>query len=178
MARLNVVDPKSATGRVKEIFDGPLKGMEINLFKGMANSPVGLDTYLGFAGALKSAKLSGKEGEAIALAVGEDNNCDYCVAAHTTLGQKQGLSEDQTVAIRKNESTGDNRIDALVAFARAINENRGFVSDEDVQSFRDAGFDDGAIVEVLVYVTLNTYTNFFNHINQTEVDFPAVPALA
>jgi len=178
MARLNIVNPSESTGRVKEIFDGPLKGMEINIFKGLANSPVGLEAYLGLAGAQKAGKLSGPELEAVALTIGEANNCEYCVAAHTVLGQKAGLTEDQTVTIRKGDPTGDARIDAISAFARSINDNRGFVSDEDIQSFRNAGFGDDAIVEVLVTVALNTFTNYFNHINKTEVDFPAVPALA
>ena len=35
MPRLNVIDPEKATGKAKEIFDGPLKGMQLNIFKGM-----------------------------------------------------------------------------------------------------------------------------------------------
>ncbi len=178
MSRLTPVDPKNATGRVKEVFDGPLKGMEKNIFKGMANSPVGLDAYLGLAGATKGGTLSGKERETIALALGEANSCDYCVAAHTAIGQMEGLTEDQTVAARSGDSLGDAKLDALRDFAVAINEKNGFVTDEDVASFKDAGYTDAQIVEVVASYALNIYTNVFNHVNKTESDFPAVPALA
>ena len=48
MGRLNTVNPNEATGRVKEILDGPLSQVkDKNIFKAMANSPVGLEAYLG-----------------------------------------------------------------------------------------------------------------------------------
>lgn len=179
MPRLQVIEPANAQGRVREIFDGPLKAMPINLFKGMANSAVGLDAYLGLSGALKgNGRLTPAQSEAIALRIGEENNCDYCVAAHTVLGKKGGLTEDQTVALRKGEKTGNQSLDAPVAFADAILRTKGFVSDQDIADFKAAGFDDGHIVEVVTIYALNTFTNVFNHINQTAVDFPAPPALA
>ncbi|MEL7473832.1 MAG: carboxymuconolactone decarboxylase family protein, partial [Planctomycetota bacterium] len=98
MARLQVVDPATASGRAKEIFDGPLKGKHFNIFKGMANSPAVLDFYLGMGGAASKFELTGAQQEAIQLAVGEANGCGYCVAAHTAIGKGAGLSEEQTVA--------------------------------------------------------------------------------
>ncbi len=178
MARLNVVDPANATGPAKEAFDGPLKAMPINLFKSMANSPTGLATYLGIAGALGHSKFTDAQKEAVALVVGELNSCDYCVAAHTMLGTKAGLSEDQTVALRSGQSTGDDSIDALAAFTRRLVETRGFVEDADLENFKAAGYTDESVIDVLVLFTLNTYTNYVNHVNQTEVDFPAAPVLA
>jgi uncharacterized peroxidase-related enzyme len=177
MARLNLVDPANATGRVKEVFDGPLKGKHLNIFKGLANSSSGLDAYLSLNQALSTSAFSASEKEAIALIVGEKNNCDYCVAAHTAIAKGHGLSEEQTVKIRKGEKTGDDRIDAIVAFASRIVETRGFVEDQDLEQFKAAGFDDGAVVDLIVAYSLNVLTNTFNHINETEVDFPKVPEL-
>jgi hypothetical protein len=42
---------------------------------------------------------------------------------------------------------------------------------------RDAGWDDAAIADIVAVTALNIYTNFFNHVNDTEVDFPEPPAL-
>lgn len=177
MPRLPVINPANATGRVKEIFDGPLKGKHINIFKGMANSPVGLDAYLAIAGALSKSKLSKAEQEAIALALAEANDCDYCLAAHTVLGKQAGLSESQTLGARRGDIADDPKLNALVRFTVQLNEKNGFVSDKDLADFKAAGYDDAHIVEVLVVVTLNTYTNLFNHVNDTAIDFPAPPAL-
>ena len=177
MPRLAVIDPANATGRVKEIFDGPLKGKHINIFKGMANSPVGLDAYLAIAGALSKSRLSKSEQESIALALAEANDCAYCLAAHTVLGKQAGLSEAQTLGARKGEIGDDPKLNALVRFTVQLNEKNGFVSDQNLADFKAAGYDDGHIVEVLVVVALNTYTNLFNHVNDTAIDFPAPPAL-
>jgi uncharacterized peroxidase-related enzyme len=178
MPRLPVVDPASATGPAKEALDGPLKGMHLNIFKGMANAPSGLAAYLGLSSALAHSDLSDKEKEAVALVVGEANDCDYCRGAHTMLGTKAGLTEDQTVEIRSAGSTGDAKLDALVTFARRLVETRGFVEDADIEAFKSAGYSDANIVDVIVLFTLNTYTNYFNHVNETELDVPAAPALA
>lgn len=177
MPRLTVVDPANTSGRVKEILEGPLKGKHINIFKGLANSEAGLEAYLSLNKALEKSDFSAKEKEAVALIVGEKNNCDYCTAAHTAIAKGHGLSEEQTVKIRKGEKTGDDRIDAIVTFAGRIVETRGFVEDQDLEQFKGAGFDDGAVVDLIVAYSLNVLTNTFNHINETEVDFPKVPEL-
>ena len=178
MPRLNVVDPTTATGAAREIFEGPLAGKHINIFKGFANSPATLKGLLGLKGGLGEGTLTPVEGEIIALIVGESNNCEYCVAAHTTIGKSIGLTEDQTVAARNGDSLGEAKLDSFATFVRSLHEKRGFVADEDLETVRAAGYDDGAIVEIIGHYALNTLTNVFNHVNETEVDFPAVPALA
>lgn len=174
MPRLQVVDPAQATGRVKDIFSGPLKGKELNIFKGMANSGAVLDAYLAFSGALAKAGLSKAEQEVIQLAVGESNRCDYCVAAHTMIAKGAGLSDADGLAARRGTST-NSRYAALATFARALNEKRGAVSDGDLASLRQAGFTDANIAEAVAVYALAVFTNVFNHVNQTVLDFPAAP---
>jgi alkylhydroperoxidase family enzyme len=55
---------------------------------------------------------------------------------------------------------------------------RGWVDGEDVSSLRQAGFEDGQIVEIIAVVMLNMFTNYFNHVAETEIDFPLVKAAA
>src|SRR5262249_12928664 len=100
MPRLSVVEPSTATGKVKEIFDGPLKGKHLNAFKGMGNSAAALNAYLALSGALAHGMLNVKEREVIALATAELNACGYCLAAHTTFGKMAGLTEPQMLAAR------------------------------------------------------------------------------
>ncbi|MEM8834924.1 MAG: carboxymuconolactone decarboxylase family protein [Planctomycetota bacterium] len=177
MPRLNTVDPASAEGPVKEIFDGPLQGKHFNIFKGMANSPAALNAYLGIAGALGNAQLSAAEQETIQLAIGEANGCDYCLGAHTALGKMAGLSEAQTIGARKGHVSEDPKLDALAKFALRIHEKKGWVGDDDFAAVRDAGYSDGQIAEVFAVYALAIFTNYFNHANQTVTDFPAAPAL-
>ncbi len=173
MPRITPVDPATVTGKSKELLDGPLAGKHFNIFRSMAQSPAALQAYLSLSGAVGSGTLSAKEREVIQLAVGQANNCEYCVSAHTAIGKGAGLSDEQTVEARRG-ALQDAKLNALAKFALAVHEKRGFVSDADVAAFKSAGYSEGAIAEVVANYALATYTNYFNHVKVTPVDFPAV----
>lgn len=177
MSRIKPIDPAAATGPVRELFDGPLKGKHFNFFKSMGASYAGLKFYLDGNGALSRGGLNAKERETIAIYCGEVNGCEYCVAAHTALGLKAGLTKEQTIGARRGRIEGDARLDALVRFVGAIHEKHGDVSDDDLAAFRAAGFTDEHVVEAAANYAMNVYTNIFNHINRTPSEFPPPPPL-
>lgn len=174
--RIPFVDPAHATGHVKEVFEGPLKGKHFNIFKSMAASPAVLDFYLGMAGAMSKAALTQKEHETVQLLVGELNRCEYCTAAHTAIGQMVGLTKDQTIEARRGKLS-DPKLAALAKFAATIHEKKGFVSDADVKAFKDAGYSDAHVAEVVASFAMAVFTNYFNHVNSTPSDFGVAPAL-
>ncbi len=174
MPRLNTIDPANATGKAKEIFDGPLKGKHFNAFKGMANSPHVLNMFLQMNQSLDGISLNMKEVEAVQLAASRVNACGYCEAAHTAIGKGHGMTDEQALGARKGRIEGDARMDALVKFTRAMVETDGHVTDAQLAAFKSAGFDDQAVVEVVGLVALVTLTNVFNNVHQPDIDFPAV----
>jgi uncharacterized peroxidase-related enzyme len=176
MPRLNVVEPAQAEGKAKELFEGPLKGKHLNIFKGMANSGAALDAYVSLSGALANSTLSPAEREAIALTLAEANQCEYCTAAHTMIGKSVGLSEADTLALRGG-SVSDPKLAALRSFVIALRERQGAVSDDELAAIRSAGYDDGHVAEMVACYAMNIYTNYFNHVNDTAVDLPAAPEL-
>lgn len=139
----------------------------------MANSPAVLEGYLGLSGAFGKGSLSAKNREQIALAVGQANHCDYCLAAHSAIGRMVGLTPDQILDSRRGTAI-DPKADAVIRFARKLVDERGRVSDADVAEVRAAGLNDGAIAEVVANVALNIFTNYFNHVAETDIDFPEV----
>jgi uncharacterized peroxidase-related enzyme len=176
MPRLATIDPAQATGRAKELFEGPLKGKHRNIFKGLANSAAALEAYVALHGALSKGLLTPREQESIALVVAQLNHCDYCLAAHTLMGKMAGLDEPAMLHIRRG-AVADPKLDALVKFVTAIHERRGNVTDEQVRNFKAAGYTDGHVAEVVANYALQLYTNYFNHVNDTPIDFPPAPAL-
>ncbi|MBL8187418.1 MAG: carboxymuconolactone decarboxylase family protein [Acidobacteria bacterium] len=179
MPRLNAIDPKEATGKAKELLDGVKTkiGMVPNLMRTFANSPAALEGYLNFSGALSGGLLSAKLREQIALTVADANNCEYCLSAHTAIGKMVGLNENELVASRRAGSS-DAKIEAALKFAHQIVIKRGEVTDSEVQAVRVAGYNDGEITEIIANVALNIFTNYFNHVAQTVVDFPKVALAA
>jgi uncharacterized peroxidase-related enzyme len=179
MSRILQINPQSATGKAKELLDAVQSklGLVPNMTRAMANSPAVLDGYLSLSGALSKGALSAKSREQIALAVAQANECEYCLAAHSAIGKMVGLSVDQILDSRRGTSV-DPKTDAIIQFARQVVDQRGLVSDANIAQVRAAGLDDGAIAEVVANVALNIFTNYFNHVAETEIDFPRAEALA
>ena len=179
MSRIHQVDPQSATGKAKELLEavqGKL-GLVPNMTRAMANSPAVLDGYLSLSGSLSKGALSAKSREQIALAVAQTNECEYCLAAHSAIGKMVGLSVDQILDSRRGTSV-DPKTDAIIQFARQVVDQRGLVSDAQISQVRAAGLKDGDIAEIVANVALNIFTNYFNHVAETEIDFPRADALA
>ncbi len=173
MARLNSIDPAAATGKAKALLDAvnTKLGKVPNMMRIMANSTAALESYLAFSGALNHGELLPKLRELIALTVAEQNECEYCVAAHTVIGKGAGISAAEAVAARRGQGP-DAKSSAAITFARRIVETNGHVSTEDVRAVRSAGYTDGQIAELIAVVSLNIYTNLFNKVVDSEVDFP------
>lgn len=178
MARIQPLDPQTATGSSKELLDqiAQKNGKSINIHRVLAQSPAALQAYLGISGALAGGSLSPQLRERIALVVGQENGCDYCLAAHTFLSGRAGLSGDEILAARRGEAEGEKER-AVVEFARLLVRDRGNTTDAGVQRLRDAGLSEGEIVEVVANVVANLFTNYINHVADTPVDFPPAPAL-
>jgi uncharacterized peroxidase-related enzyme len=179
MSRFEKIDATAATGRTKELLDSVKQkfGMAPNITRVMANSPAVLEGYLSFSGALAGGTLDPQLRERIAIAVASANECDYCLAAHTAAGKMMGLSREELTAAQQAESVGEKESIAM-RFATKLVRERGWVDDEDVNSLRQAGFDDGQIVEIIAVTVLNIFTNYFNHVAETEIDFPLIKAVA
>ena len=175
MQRIPRLDPTHASVRTQDLLNQVRKQMGgvPNLVATMAQSPAALAGYLGFAGGLTTGSLSPAHREQISIAVGGANACDYCVSAHTALGKRLGLSPDE-LRLNLMGRSDDPRTAVLLGFVRELVRDRGRVSDHALDALKTAGFDDEAIVETLATVALNIFTNYFNHLAGTEIDFPLV----
>lgn len=173
MPRIAPLDPSDAQPAAQSMLENVNKALGVtpNMMKTLAHSPAALEAYLGFGQALGKGSLGGKLSEQIALAVAGANACGYCASAHTILGSKQGVSEDEARRNLEGESS-DPKTQAALDFARTLVIKRGWATDADVKNVRDAGFSDGEVAEIIAHVALNTYTNYFNHVADPEIDFP------
>ena len=176
MPRITPVNPAEATGKAKQLLTGVQAklGITPNLMKTLAHSPAALEAYLNFAGNLAGGVLPAPFREQIAIAVAQANSCEYCLSAHATLGKMAGLTPEQIELSRESRSL-DAKRHAGLQFAQKIVVARGEVSDPDLAALRQAGYNDAETAEIVANVALNIFTNYFNHIAQTEVDFPRVP---
>jgi uncharacterized peroxidase-related enzyme len=148
-------------------------GATPNMFKAVANSPAALQSMWAAFGALGKGTLGARLGEQIAVAIANRNRCEYCLAAHTVLGQQAGATATDMAEAQLGRSR-DARTAAALAFALKVVEQRAQLTDTDVAHLRGAGFDDGQIVEILAHVAFNLFTNYINVALDVPVDFPKV----
>lgn len=168
MPRLTALLIDQAPAAARPALQGVEKGLGFlpNAFATMAHSPAALNGYLALAQAMGKSSLSVAEREVVALAASQVNGCDYCLAAHSHFGAKAGLDAEAIAAARAGN------LDAVAALARAVTQERGQISDEQLHAARQAGLDDARIVEVVAQVALLTLTNYLNNVARTAVDFP------
>jgi uncharacterized peroxidase-related enzyme len=175
MSRLPAIQADAAAGKTKQLLDAVQAKLKMtpNMTRIMANSPAVLDAYLSFSGALSAGVLDPKLREEIALEVGEQNACQYCVSAHTAIGKMTGLSDGEIDDARDAKSKSAKHAAAL-RFAREIVAKKGLATDADLEAVRHAGFSDGELAEIIAHVALNIFTNYFNNTAGVEVDFPKI----
>jgi uncharacterized peroxidase-related enzyme len=175
MTRIHAIDPAATAGQTRELLDSVKTklGMTPNMMRTMANSPAVLEGYLNLNGALSRGLLEAKFREQLALTVAQANDCEYCLAAHTALGSAAGLAPSELAAARQGAG-GNGKADAGLRFAQEVVRGRGRISGAALDQLRNAGFNDGEIAEIIAHVALNVFTNYFNVIARTEVDFPRV----
>jgi len=178
MSRVQIVDPQTAPAPARNLLDAVQAqlGVTPNFIRVLANSPKALEGFLGLYGAASGFALDKATQERIALAVAEGNGCQYCVSAHTAIGRHAGLTNDE-MALNRRGGSGQARAAAVVAFAKALNDNRGEVTTAEFDAARAAGLTDGELVEVIAVVALNVFTNILGKATRVEIDFPKIELL-
>jgi uncharacterized peroxidase-related enzyme len=156
---------------------GKQLGVVPNLFRVVANSPAALTGYLQLSAASAQGGLDAATRERIALVVAELNGCGYCLSAHTYLGRNVAKLDDAEITANRNGASNDPKADAAVRFAAAVVRQRGHVGDEQLQAVQSAGYSDAQVLDILLAVALNTFTNYVNEVAQTEIDFPIAAPL-
>jgi len=178
MSRIAIPALSDATGATADVYARVRKiagGGVPNLFATLGHlAPATLNTVLDAEGVLAAGSLSRQELETIKVLVSAQTGCDYCVAAHVMLGKLAGLAPAVLDQIRAGGATGDARRDALIRFVLILLNTRGTVAEAEFAAIRAAGYSDAQLAEISLALALTIFTNAFNRINDTDVDFPPV----
>jgi len=176
MQRLKAIEPASAAGKTKDLFQGVQSklGSVPNMFRTMGNSPAVLEGYLAFNAAMGSSSLGAKMGELIAITVANANGCEYCNAAHTFIGEKMVRIDAASIDAARTGKSSDAKTQTALEFARTLVQKKGHVSFHELNTLKTAGYTDAQVAEIIGHVALNFFTNIFNTSTGVEVDFPEV----
>jgi len=177
MSRIFTPPVDAATGATAEVFEQIRKaaGGVPNTFAAIgALNPAALRAILAADGVLAHGTLAKQDQETIKLVVSAVAGCDYCVGAHSLLGKMAGLKPDALAQLRLGGATGDAKRDALAHFVRILTKTSGTIDEEEFTAIKDAGYTDAQLVDISLAIATTVFTNVFNRINDTDIDFPAV----
>jgi len=175
MSRITTVSNETATTEQLNLLKAIQNqlGMVPNFLRVFAHSPDALKAFLGLHHIANHGSLDAVTRERIALALAQQNECEYCLSAHTAIGRKAGLNGAEIEANRAGTSQ-DAKAAVAVKFARALVEHKGEITAAELQAMRDVGFSEADIVEVITHVGMNVLTNILGKASRVSIDFPKV----
>ena len=164
---------ESAPSAVKPELEAAQKkfGTIFNLYRGMADSPAMLKVYMAFNEVLgEHGQLTPIEQQVAYLTFSAENGCTYCVGAHSALANMVKMPTEILSQLRDQQALSDPKLDAVRNLSLAILEKRGWVSDEELETFASAGFEQTHVLEILTILAQKTMSNYFNHLARTPLD--------
>jgi uncharacterized peroxidase-related enzyme len=177
VSRIAVSAVDKAVGATAEVYARIKKvaGSVPNTFAAIgALQPAALNAILDADAILAAGSLSKEDIETVKLIVSVATGCDYCTAAHSLLSKLARLSANATLRIRAGQPTGDAKRDALASFVRSLATTSGTITDQQFAAIKAAGYSDQQLVEISLAIAAIIFTNMFNRINDTDLDFPPV----
>ena len=169
MANFTLHTPETAPEGARDFIAGVEKKMGFvpSLYAVFAENPAVLDAYTQLSDQLAKTGLTPLEQQIVTITASVENECHFCVAAHTTISEAQGLDLTVIDAVREDRPIADPKLEALRVFTKKVVIDRGFVSDTDVDAFLVSGYDRAAVLAVILGVAMKVITNYTNHVAET-----------
>ncbi len=147
-------------------------GMVPNLIGLLAEAPVAVEAYQTLAGLFTQSSFTPTERNIVWLTNNYENECEYCMAAHTGIAKSEKVDDAVIEALRNGQLLADPRLQALRQFTTALVVNRGWVGGDEVDAFLAAGYTKQNVLELLVGIAHKVISNYANHLADTPVDPP------
>jgi len=143
-----------------------------NMYLSMAGNTSLLESYISAYNSFRSnSGFSPVEQEVVLLSVSFENSCEYCVAAHSFVGDKMtNVPTEITNAIREGRTLPDAKLNALSQITKLMTANRGRITEEQLKEFFEVGYTESDLLGVITGIGVKTMSNYSNHITQPQLD--------
>lgn len=173
MSEFKIHDTQSAPEEARSLLQGASEklGFVPNLYGLLAEAPKALEAYFTLSDLFGETSLTPVEQQVVLLAVSVENECRFCVAAHSTIARHMVKVDSAAVdALRDQRRIDDPRLEALRRFTTAVTRERGAVRGAELDAFLQSGYTRQQVIEVVLGVTMKTLSNYSNHVFDTPVD--------
>lgn len=145
-------------------------GFVPNVFAVQAESPPMIEGFQALHRTFETTAFSTTEREIVLMTASIENGCTFCVAAHTVSAKRQGVSSTVIQSLRNGQPIDEAQLEALQRFTRSVVINRGAVSEAETEAFLRAGYDNRAVLEVIMGVALMVMSNYANRFANTPLN--------
>lgn len=145
-------------------------GKITNLVGVLAHNPAAIVGYLNLAECFTHAGFDAIEQQVILTTVSRENNCEYCMAAHSSYCAMEKMDSDTIQRLRNGQTLTHEKLEALRLITKRIVSAKGWLDRSDIESFFNAGYTQKHLIAVVIGVSMKTLSNYVNHIAGTPLD--------
>lgn len=182
--RVQTIEPEAIDGNFEEFYGAVtrLLGRVPHFYRTISNAPFLAMLFLPINASAQrewpGTRISGKIKEMVVIKTSHVNECEYCYAHNTSLGQAAGITHDQIIAMSSDDYlTSDaftEREKAAILWAENVTRNTA-QKNEDAYTRLKANFSEGEIVEITMLCGM---FNMINRINDSlDVAIEAQPEI-
>ncbi|MHA7662009.1 carboxymuconolactone decarboxylase family protein [Metapseudomonas otitidis] len=177
MVEFTVHTPDTAPQEAQALLEQVKKhtGFIPNVYGVLAESPQALAAYQGLSEQFGRSSLSTAAKHVVWLTASERNGCRYCVAAHSAAAAAARVGQSVIDAIRHEKPIDDPQLEAVRQFTASLVDDTGWVSEDKVQAFLDAGHTRRHVLDIITGVAQKTLSNYTNHLAHTPLDEVLAP---
>lgn len=173
MSHFLVHTSETSPTETKSLLEGVKNAMSFvpNLMGIMAESKPVLSSYLALSDFFSKTSFTAMEQQVVLLSVSKENDCSYCLAAHSMLARNVAKMDSQTIEkLKAGIELPDPKLNALAVFTRKIVSSKGHPSEQDLSVFYSIGYTQKQVLEVILGVAMKTLSNYINHVANTPID--------
>jgi alkylhydroperoxidase family enzyme len=141
-----------------------------NLHGALAEAPGLLAAYQSLHELFVNSSFDKDEVTVVWQTINVEHACHYCVPAHTAIAKSMNVDDAITEALRNNTTMPSEKLQALHEMTLSVTRNRGVVSNEELTSFYEAGYDKRHLLEIILGLSQKVISNYTNHIAETPLD--------
>ena len=177
MTTLDLLDKDAIPAESQPLLDQMQKsiGMVPNFHTILSVSPQALKGYMTLHQLVTESAFTAEEMTVAWQTINHEHDCHYCFPAHIVVAVGMGVDKSICDDIKNETALPTAKLEALRTFILQVVRNRGNVDSAGVETFKQAGFTDRSIADVLLVLAQKTMSNYLNHIANTPLDDAFAP---
>ncbi|WP_085905769.1 carboxymuconolactone decarboxylase family protein [Kiloniella majae] len=165
---------ETAPENSQTLLDNSVKsfGMIPNLHAVMAEAPAALEAYQSLHTLFQQTSFDAEELTVVWQTINIEHECHYCVPAHTAIAHSMKVDPAIIDALRNKTDLPTEKLQILRRTTLALVKNRGRLSPSEIQTFKEVGYKNQQLLEIVLGLAQKVMSNYTNHLADTPLDEP------